>query len=179
MKIKSSTLNLREKHFTGIAIVKTSADLGRRTRMSFTPRSLPDLSGFEVCTPVNPLREKFFSCCSNSLMGFPPVLGNPSKYSRILANTAHNRRSEQGNLCVVFTNLCYQLGSGASSLCSLKSGHTHSVDLLCTSVCFILYGNYISQDFPNLNRLHFRYLNPKGKGMMPFQSGPANSKWKL
>lgn len=36
----------------------------------------------------------------------------------------------------------------------------------CTSVCFILYGNYISRDFPNLNRLHFRYtlFIPQSKG---------------
>ena len=66
--------------------MKTSADLGNRTRMSFSPKSLPDLTGFEVCTPVNSLREKVFSCCSNSLMGFPPVFGDPSKYSRISAN---------------------------------------------------------------------------------------------
>lgn len=133
--------------------------------MSFSPDHwLVRLWGLHSCES---LEEKIFSCCSNSLMGFPHH-GNPSEYSRVLASLpAHDRRSEQGNLCVVFTNLCYQLGSGASSLCSLKLG-PHSLSGLLHKCLFHSYGNYISQDFPNLNRLHFRYLNPKGKVWCPF-----------
>lgn len=150
--------------------------------MSFFPKSLPDL-GFEVCTCVNPLRKKVFSCCSNSLMGVPPVLGDPSKYSRISANTAHNRRSEQGNLCGL-TNLWYQLGSGASSLSPLKLGHTHSVLRHFAQVSFHSSWKLHLTRLPQPQQAAFQIhsVHPsirRGKGMAPFQSGPANSKWKL
>ena len=123
--------------------------------MSFSPKSLPDLTGFEVCTPVNSLREKVFSCCSNSLMGFPPVLGDPSKYSRISANCTQPEVWTRKPLCGLHQPVLSTGNWGHQSL--FPEVGPHSVDLICTSVCFILYGDYISWDVPNFNRLRFRY----------------------
>lgn len=119
---------MREKHFTGIALVKTSADLGNGTRMSFFPKSLTDLTGFEVCTRVNPLRKKGFSYCSNSLMGFPPSLGIPQSIHGSW-QTLHTTGGLSKETSVWSSPTCginWEAGP-AVSLSSLKLGHTHSV----------------------------------------------------
>lgn len=145
--------------------MKTRLRIGQECPFPQITTWLVRLWGLHSCES---LEEKFFSCCSNSLMGFPPVL-RTSEYSRSW-QTLHTTEVWTRKPCVVFTNLCYQLGSGASSLCSLKSGHTHSVDLLCTSVCFILMETISHKTSPISTGCILDTSIRRAKVWCPFQS---------